>query len=280
MNPQATNILAGGLRSRGERSFSGGAMPLVTVITVVLNGRDILAGTIESVLGQSYPNLEYLVIDGGSTDGTLDIIREYQQRIDYWVSGPDRGIYHAMNRGVQMASGVWINFMNAGDRFTGADTVSTVFDRDTSRCDLIYGDHEVRYGERFTRTQRAGLPEALWQGMNFSHQSAFVRSSLLREQGFNSANRISADFEVVYRLQQEGGRFLYAGQTVATVLAGGLSDLERARSIRSHWKVVAAYGGSAKLTCYYLGRLADCLVRSAVKRLLPQGVIDLITKAK
>jgi glycosyltransferase involved in cell wall biosynthesis len=107
----------GGLRTRGLFKSSSSDKPLISVITVVFNGAQYLENTIRSVVGQVYANVEYIIIDGGSTDGSLEIIRNYSEQIDYWVSEPDRGIYDAMNKGLDAASGEWINFMNAGDAF-------------------------------------------------------------------------------------------------------------------------------------------------------------------
>jgi glycosyltransferase involved in cell wall biosynthesis len=94
-------------------------LPLITVITVVLNGEKYLEQTIQSVINQTYPNVEYIIIDGGSTNRTLDIIRKYEDYIDYWVSEPDKGIYDAMNKGIRCSLGKGLMFLNAGDYFVG-----------------------------------------------------------------------------------------------------------------------------------------------------------------
>jgi glycosyltransferase involved in cell wall biosynthesis len=100
-----TQSIAGGLRTKGLFKATSPAKPLITVITVVLNGERHLEQAIQSVIKQDYPHIEYVIIDGGSTDGTLDIIRKYEARIDYWVSEPDNGIYDAMNKGIALARG-------------------------------------------------------------------------------------------------------------------------------------------------------------------------------
>ncbi len=98
-------------------------LPLITIITVVLNRKEGLRKTIESVINQTYPNVEYIVIDGGSTDGTLDLMREYEDYIDYWVSEKDRGIYDAMNKGIMVSQGTWLNFLNSGDYILVEDII-------------------------------------------------------------------------------------------------------------------------------------------------------------
>ena len=133
-----TGLCEGGLRSRGNRDTK----PLITVITVVFNAAELIEATILSVLEQSCDSIEYIVIDGGSSDGTLDIIRRYDHAIDYWASEPDNGIYDAMNKGLSLASGQWVNFMNAGDSFSEKTTVQDVFSEisDPAQYDCIYSD--------------------------------------------------------------------------------------------------------------------------------------------
>lgn len=94
-------------------------MPIVTVISVVYNGVDYVEETIKAVLSQSYPNIEYVIVDGGSTDGTLEVIKKYDDAVDYWISEADGGIYDAMNKGVELSTGKWLNFLNVGDIFNG-----------------------------------------------------------------------------------------------------------------------------------------------------------------
>ena len=115
--------------------------PLVSVVTVVFNGEKYLEETIQSVINQTYDNVEYIIIDGGSTDGTLDIIKKYEDRIDYWVSERDRGIYDAMNKGIDLASGEWINFMNAGDGLDSYSILNEIFSNKINlKIGLIYGN--------------------------------------------------------------------------------------------------------------------------------------------
>lgn len=107
----------GGLRAQGKIKKSYKDKPLISIITVVYNGEAYLEQTIQSVINQSYDNVEYIVIDGGSNDGTLDIIKKYEQQIDYWVSERDNGIYSAFNKGVRVAQGEWISFLGADDTY-------------------------------------------------------------------------------------------------------------------------------------------------------------------
>ncbi len=114
--------------------------PSISIVTVVYNGVDLLEGTILSVIQQSYPNIEYLVIDGASTDGTLDIIQKFESKISTWISEPDKGLYDAMNKGIKMATGDFICFMNCGDKLYADDTLSKAVQNMPVETDVIYGE--------------------------------------------------------------------------------------------------------------------------------------------
>lgn len=124
-------------------------MKKISVITVCYNAVSSLEKTILSVLNQTYSNIEYIIIDGGSTDGSVDIIKKYIDRLAYWVSEPDNGVYDAMNKGVCAASGDWVNFMNAGDSFYCNETISTLFAESIDKTVVcIFGNTIFHYLEK------------------------------------------------------------------------------------------------------------------------------------
>ena len=114
--------------------------PKVSIITVVYNGIEFLEETIKSVIAQTYPNIEYIIVDGGSKDGTLDIIKKYEAHISKWISEPDKGIYDAMNKGIDLATGDWQNFLNAGDSFVDNNVLEKIFTTNLENITLVYGD--------------------------------------------------------------------------------------------------------------------------------------------
>jgi len=227
----------GGLRSKGYFKKNVEKTILVSVVTVVYNDAKQIEETIISVINQTYDNVEYLVIDGGSSDGTVDVLSKYDDQIDYWVSECDKGIYDAMNKGIKLATGGWINFMNSGDKFFSPEILNQIFGvRKFRNVDILYGNNEVRYPYK-TRIASAGNIGNLWKGSQFCHQSAFIRSDLHKESKYNIANRIAADFEFFYQCHLEGRVFRYIDKTIATISSGGISDTNRIDSIVGFWNL-------------------------------------------
>lgn len=254
--------------------------PLVSVITVVLNNPEALKSTIKSVLAQTYLSIEFVIVDGGSKDLTVNVIQKYSGRIKKWLSEPDRGIYDAMNKGVSMATGEWVIFMNAGDRFVDKEVVQRLFALPVNEADVVFGHHEVLYEDGFKRIQYAGEVCDLWKGMIFSHQAAFIRSNLLRQYPFNVANQIGADFEMLFDAYTDGTRFLKSNIVIAKVRNNGLSDIQRVRSLISHWRVVKKHQDSFRVRIFYILAVLDMLGRQFVKKVLPSRLVSRIIKLK
>lgn len=239
----------GGLRTKGYFKKSFEDKPLISIITVVYNGEKYLEETIQSVINQTYDNVEYITIDGGSTDGTLGIIKKYEDRIDYWVSEGDKGIYDAMNKGIDVANGDWISFMNAGDGFYADDVLNKIFSQnELKNIDVVYGNHNVIYPHK-TRIAKAGNMKDIWKGSQFCHQSTFVSVAVHKSNKFNLSNRIGADFEFFYTLYKKNMSFKYIDIIVANYSAGGLSDIKRVDSIVGCWNAIEK---NTKVNLYYV----------------------------
>ncbi|GHX01111.1 Colanic acid biosynthesis glycosyl transferase WcaE [Vibrio cholerae] len=238
--------------------------PLITVVTVVYNGEAFLEDTILSVINQTYDNVEYIIIDGGSTDATLDIIRKYEHAIDYWVSEKDQGIYDAMNKGITLATGDWINFMNGGDAFYNNTTLDHVFKKnDLSVFDIIYGNHQVVYPSGRKRLARAGQLTNMWKGSQFCHQATFVKSKYHKKNKFNISTEIVADFELFYNAWRANKKFHFIDVVIARFEAGGVSDIKRIDSILGWWVLVDK---SFKVNVNYLIMIFMEVLKSFVKK--------------
>lgn len=197
--------------------------PLITVITVSYNAVDSIETTILSVLNQSYAFIEYIIIDGGSNDGTVGVIEKYADKISYWVSEPDRGIYDAMNKGISHASGVYCNFMNAGDSFYSFDIVKSIFSvkRD---ADVIYGDNVLQYDWGKIVLAPDNIVN-MDKYMTFGHQTSFTKIILLKKFGFDCSFKISADYNLFYNLYINKYKFEYIPFSISLFEAsGGVSN--------------------------------------------------------
>lgn len=156
--------------------------PLVTIITVVYNGMDFIEKTIQSVVNQSYKNVEYIIVDGGSTDKTLEIIKKYKNEIDILLTEPDKGLYDAMNKGINLATGRFVNFLNAGDTFSDVDVLSNVFTSSISDSTLLYGDiNAVKESGELIRVNAVNLTseKSIKKGMKVCHQAIFYHQDIL-----------------------------------------------------------------------------------------------------
>jgi glycosyltransferase involved in cell wall biosynthesis len=178
----------------------------ISIITVCLNNSKEIQETVESVLSQKYKNIEYIVIDGGSNDGSIEIIQSYASKIDYFVSEADNGIYSAINKGLSMAQGEIVGLLHGGDVFYDNNVISNIakcFNEDN--FDLIYG-HSIVYSKNRKRVIRRNMsPEYKTSLMKFgwfpSHQSVYIKSHIIKKYGnYNETYKIAADYEFLLRL--------------------------------------------------------------------------------
>lgn len=255
-------------------------LPLISVITICLNSEKYLEETIKSVINQTYNNIEYIIIDGGSIDNTLDIIQKYENKIDYWISESDDGIYDAMNKGIILTRGKWLNFMNAGDIFYENNTIERIFLGKNYDVDFIYGDCKIVYSLKFSRIQQAVEIKNLWKGMIFCHQSLFTGNNVFKRYIFNINNKIGADFEFICNCYINKNKFYNTHFPVATVLAGGLSDTDRIRSVLSRWSTVRKFSKNFKINIFYFILLCDTFMRINIKKIIPNKIYDFLLRQK
>lgn len=202
---------------------------LVTVVTVCRNVKSSLEKTMNSLLHQSYAHIDYVIIDGASTDGTPEMLGKTEGI--RWISEPDKGIYDAMNKGIRMAEGEWVIFMNAGDVFASDDTLSKVFSVERD-ADVIYGD--VIKGDNIKKAE----PPHNGHRMYFCHQSAFVRTSCLKEFPFDIQHRMSADFKQIKQLYLAGKTFMQLDFPIAVFDTSGVSNAQRSKGLYDNIQVI------------------------------------------
>lgn len=182
----------------------------VSVITVTYNCVELIEPTIQSILQQTYSDIEFIVIDGGSTDGTVDVILKYIDKIDYFVSEPDNGIFDAMNKGLRHATGEWVNFMNAGDSFADENVISDIFSdvNALSGVMLIGGNTNNVFEDGHVEVHYAEPADVIPYHITFSHQACFTRRILSQDEGcfqFDLSYKIAADYNLFYNIYYKSG---------------------------------------------------------------------------
>lgn len=248
-----------------------GEKPLVSIVTVCRNAEKTIARTIASVAAQMYPHLEYIIIDGGSSDGTVKIIKD-SPAVTQWISEPDEGIADAFNKGIALARGEWIGIINADDWYEAGAVEIVVAKAD--EADVVHGP--VQYWEQDTPREvyHPDQRKLFWE-MTINHPSMFVRrAAYVQCGGFDPAYRYAMDYELALRLMTGGIRFCAVDQVVAHMRYGGASDkywwraaLECAQAKAAHLhKPLSSYG-------YFCWQLFRGLMRRGMERLRLYGLI-------
>lgn len=203
----------------------------ITVITVCYNCENLIEKTLKNVLGQKYKNLEYIIIDGGSTDLTVEIIKKYEiiakkENINYkWISEKDKGIYNAMNKGIELATGEFINFMNCGDLFYNSNILKKVSIILEKNFDIIYGDVIVTKDGEKGKLVLAREKKEIWEGILACHQSIFMKTLLLKKYKFDERYKIAADYDTFLKVYLENKNISYLKIPISIYDLNGVSTL-------------------------------------------------------
>lgn len=197
----------------------------LSIITINYNNCAGLQKTIDSILSQTWKDFEWIVIDGGSTDGSRELIEQHKEFFSYWCSEPDKGVYNAMNKGIAHAKGEYLNFMNSGDVFYEADTLGKVFSSEHT-ADMVYGDWvRVLPGNEVYKASPETPSVYFFYQDNICHQAMFVRNSVLTQRGYDENYKILADMDRWQQLSLSGGTFERVSLPVCKFDAiGGLSE--------------------------------------------------------
>jgi len=233
-------------------------MPKVSIITVTYQAGERLAATIQSVMGQTYRNKEYIIVDGGSTDETLALLERYRRVIDSFRSEPDGGIYDAMNKGLSMTSpdSDYVIFMNAGDVFYNSVVLNAILPGRRGEGHL-YGDlHKA--GQIVT--QPARLSDFYMSTQMICHQTILFATRLHRQVLYDCSYSISADFKAVLEMRKHGHPFEKVDQAICKYEGGGVSERQRQELLRERSEILRAYPGLWRM---YRGKML-------LKRCLPK----------
>jgi glycosyltransferase involved in cell wall biosynthesis len=278
---QSIHRTEGGLRKQGKLPpGTRSSEVLVTVITAVRNGETVLERTMLSVFKQTYGNIEYIVIDGASTDGTLDVIRRYDDKIAYWVSEPDKGISDAFNKGIRAAQGDYIALLNADDWLSEDQIERGVQALRSSSAEYVFGDlllhdaggrvlYRIKGDPDYTRIIRSKMPEV-------NHPTVLARKSIYNRAGlFDLGYRYAMDYEWVLRVHAQGGTGLYVPGIAGHMGLGGASDASFRRAVKEVRDIAIRYGRNRMMAEFeYRFRVIKGAGRRLLERSLPQPFFD------
>jgi glycosyltransferase involved in cell wall biosynthesis len=225
-------------------------LPKVSIITVCLNSKKYIEDTIRSVRGQTYKNIEYIIIDGGSTDGTTEVLQMHDKDIDYWVSEPDKGISDAFNKGIKASKGDIIGIINAGDRYT-VDAVSTAVKilKENPEFDFVYGDliytDEKENPQFLVKGDRNYQKKIYYTMPSLIHPTVFLKRDAYKLCGlYDESYRLAMDYEFLLRITRYGKKGIYVEDTLALMTFGGISYSKFYDSYKEVCRASIKYGYS------------------------------------
>ena len=240
--------------------------PIFSIITVTYNAGKVLENTILSVISQTYRNVEYIIVDGASKDNTLEIIGKYSKYISKMVSEPDKGLYDAMNKGIGMATGDYLCFLNAGDKFHDKETLQQIAEtlKNKDLPDVIYGETAIvdEVGN-FLHMRRLSTPEHLnWrsfkQGMLVCHQAFLAKRELTLKHPYDMHYRFSADFDWCIRIMKEAKCLHNTRLTLIDYQNEGMTTRNHKASLKERFRImVKHYGWVSTILhhCWFVIRL-------------------------
>lgn len=250
----------------------------ISVITVVYNDLSHIQETIESVINQDYSDLEFIIIDGNSTDGTIELIKKYHSRINFFLTEKDKGIYYAMNKGIMNASGDWLLFLNSGDVFIDSTILSS--------CEeyLKNAEYDIVFGDVKAKSEELGLSyhikckkiEIIKNIMPMSHQSCFIKRHWHTLNLYNTKYKIAADYHFLLKTYLSDRKFLKIDQLISIISTGGLSDANRFKTFRELLKIKNELNYSFYNHIYFIKQIAYyCFTRLAFI-LLPSKIFSFL----
>jgi len=253
----------------------------VSVITVAFNSAEYIEHCIKSVINQSYEDIEYIIIDGGSTDGTVDIIKKFESKISKWVSEPDNGIYDAMNKGISLATGDIIGFLNSDDVYYDSSVVEHIVrlmechSADACYSDLVYVDkHDLHKIIRYWRSCDFN-EELLKRGWIPPHPTFYVRRSIYDKYGYFDLNfALAADFELISRLLIcHKIKAVYLPKITVRMRRGGATNRSITNIVKQNFEIIRAYKKNNipfSLFFFFAGKLMSRTAQFFLKSGIPE----------
>jgi len=239
----------------------------LSVITVTYNAEHTLERTLKSVRKQTYPAIEHIIVDGNSNDGTVALIHRYENERLKWISEPDKGLYDAMNKGIKMATGDYLCFLNAGDTFYDTDTVQKTFasSDEGHSPDILYGETAiVDDNGRFLHMRRLQAPKKLtWKsfkhGMVVCHQAFIVKRELVEP--YDLSYRFSADFDWCIRMMKKAKNIYNTDLILVNYLNTGMTTANRKASLRERYRIMEKHYGKVSTFLYHIWFVIRAIIK-------------------
>ena len=245
----------------------------ITIITIVLNDAKNIEKTLLSVINQNIKQIEYIIIDGGSTDGTVDIIKKYENSIAYWSSQKDNGIVDAFNKGIKKATGDIIGLVNSGD-FLESNTLKKVSETfKGNHADIVYGNMQYWIQNKKEYIYKADHL-LLAKFMSLNHPAVFVRKEIYNQYGlFHDTYKVAMDYDLMLRFYSKGAKFKYIDSVLSNMALGGISDVNWQLAYRESFNIRKKYmGNSVSLYASYLWQVLKRYVSNTVSKLGLEGI--------
>ena len=251
--------------------------PTISIITVAYNNLKGLKKTVDNIRQLTHADFEHVIVDGLSTDGSIDYLNTLEIKNTKWVSEKDNGIYDAMNKGIKMCNGNWIIFMNAGDIFNSNSILTEI--KLPQEPAILYGNSMVSYETGFSRLMVAKPLNSIWKGLPFSHQSVLMHKDLIST-GFNLSLKYCADFEILYQLFLSNIPVTNTELTIANITAGGISDSKRYLATKEVYNIGQKLKPQLKLHIYFIPKIIISFFVVKLKVMLPKSWQHKLYKAK
>lgn len=259
--------------------------PKISIVTVVFNGTKTLEQTILSVVNQTYKNIEYIIIDGGSTDGTLDLIRKYEDKIAYWVSETDDGIYDAMNKGIDAATGDFIGILNSDDWYE-INAVGLIVEHFKNNPELEGVCGDVLLHLRFNKYDMIKVERSsinlvdIKKRMSIAHPTVFLKKSFYLNYGkFNPEFSIAADYELLLKAILKGAKLSYIPYLIAHFRLGGASS-DQLKTLKDVIKIKKFYNIGLKSIMFFAAQVYCTYIYITILSVFPNRVVLYIKKIR
>lgn len=251
-------------------------MVKITIITVCFNAHESVRRTIESVLNQTYPNIEYIIIDGNSKDNSQSVIEQYRNRLAYYISEPDKGIYDGMNKGICQATGEYTLFLNTDDTLYDNTTIESFVKKIDLQYDVYYGNNKIinEYGEYINIPRNIELLNRKWV---LSHQATFIKTTVLKNNLFDINYKYCADYKQISHLYLNNYSFNYIDLTISTTpISSGTTYNNYIASTKEHFKIIRERGENVTFL-EYKTIILRWIVR-AIKLIIPDVILNPILR--